>query len=445
MKSGYSKICINPVYGMPVRGYYEKRYVKGILDNLYVRTIVFDDNSKNVAIISLDLGNLPQNVFDAMREEIAKSCNMDKEAVFISCIHTHTGPNVVMDEQNKDSIDYAYAKMLIAQVRDSVIYAKADLDETETEYARSKADNIAFVRRYRMKDGSVSTNPGVDNPEIEHPLGNADDTVKLIKLKRKTADDILIINFACHPDTIGGEYISADFPGYVCSVTEKALPGTKCMFLQGAEGDINHINVHPASDENKLLKPDFDGVPRGIEYTVHIGRKIAGAVISVVSITEKLNCERVDKYSVEVANLPSFRENHRINEARRIVELYDSGRGAELEFKEMELTTAVAEAKRILSLENGPDYFTFNISAVKMGELVFVGIGGEAFAEIGSRICSLLPNNKTIVCCLTNGQGGYIPTSKAYSEGGYEARCSKLSAGGDDIIVETVKRFYEEK
>lgn len=443
MKSGFSKICINPVCGMPVRGYYEERYVKGILDDLYVRTIVFDDNVKSTAIISLDIGNLPQNVFDAMREEISKSCNMDKEAVFISCIHTHTGPDVIFDEENKDTIDYAYAKMLISQVRDSVIYAKADLDETEVEYAQNKVENVAFIRRYRMKDGSVSTNPGVDNPEIAHPLGNADDTVKLIKLKRKTADDILMINFACHPDTIGGEYISADFPGYVCSAIENVVFGTKCMFLQGAEGDINHINVHPISAENKLLKPDFDGVPRGIEYTKHIGKKIAGAVLSVINITEKINCDTIDKYSVKLINLPSFRENHRINEAKRIVELFEAGRAAELEFKEMELTTAVAEAKRILSLENGPDFFTFNISAVKIGELVFAGIGGEAFNEIGSRICKLCPDKKMIVCCLTNGQGGYIPTTSAYSEGGYEARCSKLSAGGDDIIVETVKKFLE--
>ncbi|MBR3933688.1 MAG: neutral/alkaline non-lysosomal ceramidase N-terminal domain-containing protein [Clostridia bacterium] len=443
MKSGFSKICINPVYGMPVRGYYEKRYVKGILDDLFIRTVVFDDDSKCVAIISLDLGNLPQNVFDAMREEIAKFCNMDKEAVFISCIHTHTGPNVVMDENDKDSIDFSYAKMLIAQVRDSVIYAKADLNETEVEYAQSRVENVAFERRYRMKDGSVSTNPGVNNPEIAHPLGSADDTVKLVKLKRKTADDILIINFACHPDTIGGEYISADFPGFAISYLEEAVPGTKCMFLQGAEGDINHINVNPTSAENKLLKPDFDGVPRGIRYTAHIGKKIAGAVLSVTDTTEKIDCQSIDKYTVELVKLPSFRENHRINEATRIVELYDSGRGAELEFKEMELTTAVAEAKRILSLENGPDFFTFNISGIKIGDLVFAGIGGEAFAEIGGRICDLCPDKKSIVCCLTNGQGGYIPTTRAYSEGGYEARCSKLSAGGDDIIVETVKNFLE--
>lgn len=443
MKSGFSKICINPVYGMPIRGYYEKRYVKGFLDDLYVRTIVFDDNVKSVAVISLDLGNLPQNVFDAMREVISKECDIDKEAVFISCVHTHTGPDVILDEENKDSIDYAYAKMLIAQVRDSVIYAKADLDETEIEYAQNKVDNVAFVRRYRMKDGSVSTNPGVDNPEISHPLGKADDTVKLIKLKRKAADDILIINFACHPDTIGGEYISADFPGQVCSVIENAVPDVKCMFLQGAEGDINHINVHPTSAEDKLLKIDFDGVPRGIEYTKHIGKKIAGAVLSVLDLTEKIYCANIDRYSVELAKLPSFCENHRIDEAKNIVELYDSGRGAELGYKEMELTTVVAEAKRILSLQNGPEFFTFNISVIKIGELVFAGIGGEAFGEIGSRICALCPDGKTIVCCLTNGQGGYIPTTTAYSEGGYEARCSKLSAGGDDIIVETVKKFLE--
>ena len=125
----------------------------------------------------------------------------------------------------------------------------------------------------------------------------------------------------------------------------------------------------------------------------------------------------------------------KLEEARKIVKIHDEGRDSELPYKEMELTTVVAEAKRIVRLENGPEYFPFFLSAIKVGDMVFAGIGGEAFTEIGNRICENSPFDTTILCCLTNSVGGYIPTTKAYSEGGYEAKSSSLAPGGDDIMV----------
>ena len=65
-------------------------------------------------------------------------------------------------------------------------------------------------------------------------------------------------------------------------------------------------------------------------------------------------------------------------------------------------------------------------------------LGGEPFTEIGVRISDASPFKNTIVCCLTNNSGSYIPTKSAYDEGGYEARASVLKPGGDDIIVEGV-------
>ena len=132
-----------------------------------------------------------------------------------------------------------------------------------------------------------------------------------------------------------------------------------------------------------------------------------------------------------------------MEEAQKICKLYDEGRTAELPYKEMELTTAVAEARRIVGLQNGPESFPFVLSAVKIGELVFAGIGGEPFTEIGNRIRENSPFDTMILCCLTNSAGGYIPTRSAYSEGGYEARGSALKAGGDDILVEGMTKLLQ--
>ena len=435
MKAGFSKVCINPPYGAPIVGYYEKRLVKGVHDDLFACATAFDDGENKAVIIAVDVCLLAQTYYTRCKNAIKEATGIPEDAIFINCSHTHTGPLLGKDFASDVRSSEVYDEFFVSSVRDAAVYAVSDLEEASVETAQSVAKNISFVRRYRMKDGGVQTNPGVNNPNIDHALGTPNETVKLIKIKRQNADDIAIINFGTHPDSVGGEYISADYMGYACDIGEKAIPGTRCMFLLGCQGDVNHVNVHPTDGEAAISKIDFDGVPRSNELAEHMGRIIAGAAISVYSVTQKIKTDKISFSSGKV-ELPSHQENDRIEEAQKIHELYVAGRANELPFKEMELTTAVAEAERIIKLQNGPESFDFFLSAIKLGDLVFAGIGGEPFTEIGNRICQGSPFETTVLCCLTNSAGGYIPTRTAYSEGGYEARGSALKPGGDDIVVE---------
>jgi len=435
MKAGFSKVCINPPYGAPIVGYYEERLVKGIHDDLFARATAFDDGNTKAVIIAVDVCLLAQKYYDECKELINAATGINKDAIFINCSHTHTGPLLGKDFASEKCSDPSYDKMFVESIRDAAVYAVADLKEAKIETASSQAKNISFVRRYRMKDGGVQTNPGVNNPNIDHALATPNETVKLVKIVRENADDIVMVNFGTHPDSVGGDYISADYMGYVCDIMENAVPNTKCMFLLGCQGDVNHVNVAPTKGEAAISKIDFDGVPRSNAHAEHMGRIIAGAALSVYSITEEVKSDKIS-FVFDKVVLPSHQQNDRIEEAKKIHDLYVSGRANELPFKEMELTTAVAEARRIINLENGPESYDFFLSAIKVGDLVFAGIGGEPFTEIGNRICDGSPFSETILCCLTNSAGGYIPTRRAYDEGGYEARGSHLKPGGDDIVVE---------
>lgn len=443
MKAGFSKVCINPPYGAPIIGYYEERLVKGIHDDLFVRATAFDDGEKKALIISVDVCLLPQMYYDACKKSIKEATGVCEDAIFINCSHTHTGPLFGKDFASEKRSSKAYDEFFVASIRDAAVYAIADLEEATVETASSVAKNISFIRRYRMKDGGVQTNPGVNNQNIDHALGTPNETVKLIKIKRQNANDIVMINFGTHPDSVGGEYISADYMGYACSIIENAVPDTKCMFVLGCQGDVNHVNVSPTKGEAMISKIDFDGVPRSNAHAEHMGRMIAGAVLSVYSITEEVKTDEISYASAKVM-LPSHQENDRLDEARNIYDLYIAGRASELPFKEMELTTAVAEASRIIKLEHGPEAFDFYLSAIRVGDLVFAGIGGEPFTEIGNRICENSPFENTVLCCLTNSSGGYIPTRSAYDEGGYEAKSSPLKPGSDDIIVEGMTKLLNE-
>jgi len=434
MKAGFSKICINPSYGAPISGYYEKRFTKGILDDLFVRAVAFDDGQKKAVVIALDLCEFAQKYYDLMREAVMKDTGIEWDGIFITCSHTHTGPIIGKDFASDLRADENYEAMLIASVRDAAVYAINDLKDCHIEVADGEAKNISFIRRFRMKDGTVATNPGVKNPNIDHALGTPNETVKLVKIVREGAKDIVLVNFGTHPDSVGGEYISADYMGFVCSILENAIGNVNCMFLLGVQGDVNHVNVNPTPAESAISVIDFDSVPRSIKHAEHMGRIIAGAVLSIYSVTEKIDSDKID-YSSKTVYFPPNQENDRLEEAKKIMEYYESGRAHELPYKEMALTTVVAEATRIVNLQNRTEPYPFNLSAIKVGELVFAGLGGEPFTEIGNRMNENSPFKKALFCVLTNTGGGYVPTSKAYDEGGYEARSSHFKRGCDDIVV----------
>ena len=443
MKTGYSKICITPPLGTVMCGYYEKRRSKGVHDDLYATAVAFDDGEKKALILAVDVCLLSTEQSDRIRKNIANATGLDTSSIFVNCSHTHTGPTIEVDldgEPTNAEYDKTFFELL------TEVSAKAFLDMRESDFSigGGTASGISFPRRFRMKEGKVQTNPGVDNPNILHPLGKANDKVKFLKIERKDAEDIVIVNFGTHADTVGGEYVSGDWTNIVIKTVESVFENTKCVFLTGAQGDVNHINTSPTIGERKGLDYDsFDGVPRGYEHTKYMGRRVAAAVIAGLDKTEPIECGKLF-FSEKKITVPSNQENDKLDEARRIVKLHAEGRDNELPYEKMELTTVVAEAKRICELENGPEEYAFTLGALKLGEYIIAGLPGECFVEIGQRIESSTDEEKIMVCCLTNGGDSYFPTSSAYDEGGYEARTSHLKKGADDILVHGMTELVSE-
>ena len=443
--TGFGRVCITPSPGTPITGYYYERFSKGVLDDLFAAAVAFCVGDNRALIISAETLELSTEQCNMYREAISDKTGVDVNAIFINCSHTHTGGQAGSVAALGGSVSCPEYE---AQLGEAMIVAScealADMKPSVLSYGEGKAENISFVRRYRMKDGGVQTNPGVNNPNIDHVLGTSNDKVQLVKAVREGADDIYIVCFGTHADTVGGDYISGDWPGFVRSTVEGALGDVKCLFLTGAQGDVNHINTAPtANDRVGLDYNTFDGVPRSYEHAKHMGRVVAGAVLSICDKTLPIGEGEIN-FGIKSIDVPSHRENHREAESRRILELYNNGRADELPYKAMELTTAVAEANRIINLLDGPDSFPFVLSAISIGDLVLVGIPGELFVELGRRVEKESIFGATLVCCLTNGGDCYFPTESAYDEGGYEARSSKLDRSVEEIVVSGIKELFSE-
>ena len=130
--------------------------------------------------------------------------------------------------------------------------------------------------------------------------------------------------------------------------------------------------------------------------------------------------------------------------AHKYHELHMAGRDDLIPFKAMMLTTVVAEAGRMVRLENAPDAFPMRFSALKLGDIAFFGIPGEPFTGIGRGIKEAEGYKLVIPSCNTNGAEGYFPMKDSYDEGGYEARSSSFKAGTAERIIEEGKRILAE-
>ncbi|MBQ4036880.1 MAG: hypothetical protein IJC84_02005 [Clostridia bacterium] len=434
--AGFATTDITPAMGTPIKGYYVERFVEGVLDRLSVHALCLQAGEKKVVLISCDLVGVPTNIGKETCALVAEAMHIPVEAVYLHGTHTHTGPSLHEDHPLVNE----YVAFFKKRVVQAALLAEQDLKPARMGYGIGRAPNVSFVRRFRMKDGSVATNPGVNNPNILHPIGVIDDRVSVVRFDRE-GDSVVLVNFANHPDTVGGSLVSGDWPYFLRETVERALPDTRCIFFNGAQGDINHVNVFPTGGYLNDTFNDFDDVSRGYKHTRYIGRVVAAGVLQAFDKVQYVDVEDLafGHRSFEApSQMPTPEE---LPEAILINELHVTGRDAELPYQGMMLTTMVADAARKVRLKDGPASFPMTLSAVRVGPVAFLGIPGEPFNGIGRAIKETEGFDMVIPTCLTCGYQGYFPMQDAYDEGGYEARSSNYKAGIAELIVSEAQKL----
>lgn len=442
LQAGFARVNVTPMMGIGITGYYKPRFVKGVRDELELSALALTCGQTRLVLLSMDHCGIHTPEADPIRAYVAEKTGLPVEAVYLHATHTHTGPCLVRD--SADPPEREYYELVLRRAADAACYALADCKPARMGYGVGSAPNIAFIHRFRMKDGSVKTNPGVNNPDIVAPIGEVDERVNVLRFDREGADSLVLVNFGDHPDTIGGELVSADWPGFLRRRLEKSLDNVRCIFFNGAQGDVNHVNVHPTAGDFNDMFVDFDDVSRGYGHARHMGNVVAGAVLQVFDKVTYLDVDTLKALQKTIqisSNMPSPEQ---LPEARRIEELHQAGRDCDIPYEGMMLTTVVAEAERMLKLADGPEHFDMKLSGIAIGPIAMIGIPGEPFTGIGRALKQAPGWTLVLPTCLTNGSDGYFPMQDAYDEGGYEARSSPFKAGvAERIISEGTKLLAE--
>lgn len=398
-KAGFARVDVTPPLGTELTGYFTKRISDGVLDPIELNAVAINDGQKTALIITSDFMYTVLSSMERFRSLISEATGVDIDSILIQSIHQHTSTTAGI----VGPTDKKYQSVLERKYCDVAQMAINDLADATVSIAQKEtAEPISFIRRFRMKDGSTRTNPGRKRlDEIDGPIGEADNTVRLVRFTRENAKDIALVNFQTHPDTIGGNKFSADWPGFTRRFTEADLKDVHCILVNGCEGDVNHINLY---DPHKSY-----------EHSEFMGRTVADTVVAMWDKTEKVDADKITtKYVIK--RIPSNMQG--IEKIDECIEFYAEYQAGKVESPGM---NELGNIRRIANMDNVTLVQRVPVSMVAFGKIALIGYGGEPFTEYASIPRAAVPELFVLTACLANGAQGYLPSASAFKEGGYEA------------------------
>jgi len=438
LRAGFARLDITPPLGTPMAGYYHERGADGVLDPLHCRALVLDSEGNRIVLVSLDLISVTRWITDTTRDQLLRHLGIPAHQVMVSATHAHTGPELALRGKRQDVLagnspaTLAYTESLPALMVQCVSNALQKLEPAEIRWASETCPDLAFNRRYFMRDGSVGWNPGKLNPDIMLPAGPADPHVGILFITPAGSSHPAqslgsYLNFAMHTDTCGGTRFSADWPGAL---------GRVLATYHGSQHETL-VTLAPCGNVNHL---DFawDWPNSGTQEQNRIATLLGASVVRSYKHLEPARGTKVRARSqiVQLAVRPVTAEA--VKEAETILRETRDDRGANF--------MKLVHAYRVLdcAAQEGQPY-EMEVQVLALGsDVAWVALPGEAFVELGLAIKKRSPFPLTLVATLSNDNIGYIPDQRSYAEGNYEPISARCAPGSGEKLVDAAVSLLEE-
>ena len=163
LKVGFARLDITLPLGTGMAGYFAPRYATDVRDPLSLNAIAFSDGEQTSVLITVDALGMRFMFCDEVRALIEEKTGVPADHVIINALHQHT--SFVMRPKGGTCAleDKTYIDVLYRKFADVAKMAVDDMaDATLLVSVAPATVPLSFIRRYRMKDGSVKTNPGSD-------------------------------------------------------------------------------------------------------------------------------------------------------------------------------------------------------------------------------------------------------------------------------------------
>ena len=432
--AGFARTDITPQTGnIPLAGYgaVQFRIAARILDDLRCHAVAIGSDGKlECVMMTLDVVNLSEPLYVRYAEAVGARLGIPAERVLIGATHTHSGP-AVRDGEFEAIVEYQnYLEKVLPEL---AFRAVKDMKPAKVSYGSMEVGHegarFNFTRHYLMT--KIEDRDKADREELEvgDNFGNqyaqdkahycyvghteeADHQMQLVKLSREGDDDIVLINFQAHATVTGGVKkldMSSDFPGAVVRQAEKLIPGIKCVYLQGACGNLN-----------PKTRMEEEAIP-GITMNLRADVNAYGAALAYYAqlILEKHMTDSVrDDFDILHAE-PVYAFDHeddsRVKDAQIIKEAHSKyGRTPEVDALCLKLGfNSVYHANACIRKVSADPEGSFRMNALRFGDCAMITAPVEMFNTTGMAIKAGSPYPVTLIKGYSCGGRSYLPSANA--------------------------------
>ncbi|HVV74088.1 MAG TPA: neutral/alkaline non-lysosomal ceramidase N-terminal domain-containing protein [Verrucomicrobiae bacterium] len=389
LRAGLAKTDITPTQPVKMAGYESRKdFSNGVHDPLSARALVFEQAGRHLALVSIDNLGFYNDTAAPLRKAILDQCHLEPSELLLCAIHTHSAPTLTLDAATVSDANVEYTRSLESRLADLVSRAIQGTQPIQISLGRGSSP-VGVNRREIVTDGTSRKIVLGRNPDEL-----TDREVQVMKLTRPGQDRAVgaLFDYATHSTSLGPRnyLISGDVHGLAAQFLENYYgQGFIAPEFAGASGNI---------DPWVRVLPDFRTNNGWIPEPVLLGTMLGEEVARVLETSQRPVTNTVLASMFRTVELPGKPDTNGVSAAGRTV--------------------------------------PFNITLGRVGEIAFVGWGGEVFNEVGKRVKSSSPFSCTIVMTHCNGAAGYVPIRSSYAEGGYEVQSSPFGPGADEVLAD---------
>ncbi|MBN2412943.1 neutral/alkaline non-lysosomal ceramidase N-terminal domain-containing protein, partial [candidate division KSB1 bacterium] len=292
---GAAKINVTPEKPVTMAGYSGRTGLsQGIHDSLSARVVVFELDGNKLVLVSTDIIGYNGGSADIFRQAITKKFDLKPSELFLSAIHTHSGPSITLDTEKGHANNIEYVNAL----QDKLLQVIGEAFENKKPVqigAGSGTSPVGANRREVMYDSVGNSRTWLGR----NPYGVTDKEVQVLKMTDNTGHlEAVLFDYATHSTSLGPKnyIISGDVHGLAEQFVEKYLGNhVIAPAFAGASGNI---------DPWYRILPEFETKNGWIPEPVLLGTLLGEEVVHVLNDIKRVSSTGPILTAFETIELP---------------------------------------------------------------------------------------------------------------------------------------------
>jgi putative membrane-bound dehydrogenase-like protein len=407
---GVAQRDITPSYPIRLSGYAARTLEsQGVAQHLFAKAIAIGSDKEHPSVlITVENVGVPGAIRDEVAARLKKGRGIDSERFALCSTHTHTAPCLA------GNLPTLFGEPLPPDQQAHIAQYTKELTDALEKVALDALKHRSAAQLYWAKGSAAfAGNRRTRGGPVDHDL-------PILVVKKPDGElKAVLLNYACHCTTLGGEtnQICGDWAGYAQEYLQADHPGAIVLACLGCAGDANPY-------------------PRGsLDFAKQHGREIESSVNELLghtltAISGKLDCR------MKTVELPI--------EKPRTKDQWLAMAGGKDKY------AAYYARLNLEKLEHGetlPSKITYTVQSWNFGnDLDMIFLPGEVVVDYSLRLKKEFDAGKVWITAYANAVPCYIPSERILKEGGYEGGGAmvyydwpnKFAPGIENIIVQAV-------